>query len=161
MKASWIHVNHVFSCSMDPRGHKKVVYIFYLHPNNVLLSWQYMTMCSNILFLPEFLSTSFLQICKPDLHQIWSRGVLCALEDPIQFSPGSTHRWRYSNKFKKQIHDYSQAFCLISSFWICCYSATYGPIVVNFVWGLLEHTIHLWTKFGVNLALQKSLQNIH
>ena len=117
---------------------KKVVYIFYFRPNNVLLSWQYMTMCSNILFLPEFLSTSFLQICKPDLHQIWSRGVLCALEDPKQNSPRSAHRWRYSNKFKKKKLDKKLVNSHEFAFWICCCSATYGLIPVKILWGLLE-----------------------
>ena len=82
-----ILVNHVFSVLWTLEDTKKVVYIFYFRPNHVLASWQYMTMCSSILFLPVFLSTPFLQICWADTHQIWSRGVSCALEDPIKLSP--------------------------------------------------------------------------
>ena len=85
-----------------------MVYIFFLCRNNILSPSEDMAMSGNIQFFPVFLSTSFLQIWEANLHQNQSRGVWCALEDSIKISQQSDHRWRYSTKFKKKIHDYSQ-----------------------------------------------------
>ena len=66
-----IFVNHIFSVLWTLENTKKwftyfcpALTIFYRHGN--------MAMCSN---LSVFLSRSFLQICLPDLDQIWSRGI--------------------------------------------------------------------------------------